>query len=147
MHTYSLLAGNNFTLARNVEGLYHEFGIKKASLKNFQYEVKAVYYVDNASSAVFDKDVYAFGLKGDFVKFLNNNGRIDCRVDYFDANGFEGMPSEALKGISSNKTIRLNLSSSVMIDRSLSVNTSIMYTDSERYSGFFQIVGELRAYF
>ena len=147
MHTYSLLAGNNFTLARNVEGLYHEFGIKKASLKNFQYEVKAVYYVDNASSAVFDKDVYAFGLKGDFVKFLNNNGRIDCRVDYFDANGFEGMPSEALKGISSNKTIRLNLGSSVMIDRSLSVNTSIMYTDSERYSGFFQIVGELRAYF
>ena len=147
VHTYSLSAGNNYTLERNVQGLYHELGLKKASLKNFQYEMMAVYYIDNASSALFDKDVSAFGLKGDFVKFLNNNGRIDCRIDFFDANGFGGMPAEALKGISSNKTIRANLSSSVMIDRSLSINGSIIFTDSERYSGFFQIVGELRAYF
>ena len=147
VHSYSLSAGNNYTLERNVEGLYHELGLKKASLKNFQYEVMAVYYTDNASSTLFDKDVSAFGLKGDFVKFLNKNGRIDCRIDFFDANGFAGMPAEALKGISSNKTIRANLSSSVMIDRSLSLNGSLIYTDSERYSGFFQIVGELRAYF
>ena len=109
--------------------------------------MKAVYYIDNASSALFRRDVSALGLKGDFVKFLNNNGRIDCRIDFFDANGFDGMPAEALKGISSDKTVRANLSSSVMMDRSLSINTSIIYTDSERYSGFFQIVGELRAYF
>ena len=57
----------------------------------------AVYYTDNASSTLFDKDVSAFGLKGDFVKFLNKNGRIDCRIDFFDANGFAGMPAEALK--------------------------------------------------
>ena len=147
LHRFSLSAGNNYTLPRNVAGYYHELGLKKASLKNFQYEVKAVYYIDNASSTLFRRDVSALGLKGDFVKFLNNNGRIDCRIDFFDANGFDGMPAEALKGISSDKTIRANLSSSVMIDRSLSINTSIIYTDSERYSGFFQIVGELRAYF
>ena len=147
VHRFSLSAGNNYTLARNVAGYYHELGLKKASLKNFQYEVKAVYYIDNASSELFRRDVSALGLKGDFVKFLNNNGRIDCRIDFFDANGFDGMPAEALKGISNDKTIRANLSSSVMIDRSLSINTSIIYTDSERYSGFFQIVGELRAYF
>ena len=147
MHIFSLAANNNFTLPRNVEGFYHELGIKKSSLKNFQYEVKAIYYTDNTRSSQFDKNVYAYGFKGDFIKFINNNGRIDCRIDYYSAKGFEGMPAEALKGISTNKTLRANLTSSIMIDQSLSINTTIMYTDSERYNGFFQITGELRAYF
>ena len=147
MHTYSLLSGNSYTLPRNVEGFYHELGLKKSSLKNFQYEIKAIYYNDRATSSLFDKNIYAYGLKGDFIKFINGNGRIDCRIDYYDAKGFEGMPAEALKGISSNKTLRANLTSSIMIDQSLSINTTIMYTDSERYNGFFQISGELRAYF
>ena len=147
MHIFSLAANNNFTLPRNVEGFYHELGIKKSSLKNFQYEIKAIYYTDNTKSSQFDKNVYAYGFKGDFIKFINNNGRIDCRIDYYSAKGFEGMPEEALKGISTNKTLRANLTSSIMIDQSLSINTTIMYTDSERYNGFFQITGELRAYF
>ena len=147
IHTYSLSTSNNFTLSRDVEGFYHELGLKKSSLKNFQYEVKAIYYNDNAVSELFDKNVYAYGLKGNFIRFINNNGRIDGRVDYYEAKGFEGMPAEALKGISSNKTLRANITSSLMIDQSLSFNTTIMYTDSERYDGFFQITGELRAYF
>ena len=88
-----------------------------------------------------------FSYFNNFIRFINNNGRIDGRVDYYEAKGFEGMPAEALKGISSNKTLRANITSSLMIDQSLSFNTTIMYTDSERYDGFFQITGELRAYF
>ena len=57
------------------------------------------------------------------------------------------MPSEALKGISSNKTLRATISSSLMIDQSISVNSSIIYINDERYDSFFQITGELRAHF
>jgi hypothetical protein len=147
MHSFSQSTNNNYMLSRNVDGFYHELGLKKSSLKSFQYEIKATYFIDNVVSSLFDEHVYAYGLKTNFIKFIDNNGRIDCRVDYYDAEGFEGMPSEALKGISSNKTIRANLTSSIMIDQSLSVNTALIYTDSDRYDGFFQITGELRAYF
>ena len=87
------------------------------------------------------------GIKASFIKFFDKTGRIDCRVDYFDANGFSGMPSEALKGISSNRTLRSTISSSFMIDQSLSFNSSLVFINDERYDNFFQISGELRAYF
>ncbi len=106
MHSFSQSTNNNYMLSRNVDGFYHELGLKKSSLKSFQYEIKATYFIDNVVSSLFDEHVYAYGLKTNFIKFIDNNGRIDCRVDYYDAEGFEGMPSEALKGISSNKTIR-----------------------------------------
>ena len=146
-HDYSLSTNNNYKISRNVDGFYHELGFKKSSLKGFQYEVKSTYLSDNVVTQSFNKHVYAYGFKADFIKFVDNNGRIDCKIEYYNAKGFEGMPSEALKGISDNRTVRANITSSIMIDQSLSLNTALIYTDSDRYNGFFQITGELRAYF
>ena len=147
MHSNSTSTNNRLQVSREVEGFYHELGVKKSFPKNIQYEIKTAYYLDNTVSTLFDRDVDAFGLKANFIKFFDNNGRVDCRIDYFDANGFSGMPSEALKGISSNKTLRATISSSLMIDQSISANSSIIYINDERYDSFFQITGELRAHF
>jgi hypothetical protein len=147
MHSNSTSTNNQLQVSRTVKGSYHELGVKKSFPKNIQYEIKSVYYLDNTISTLFDRDVDAFGLKANFIKFFDKNGRVDCKIDYFDANGFTGMPSEALKGISSNKTLRATISSSLMIDQSISVNSSIIYINDERYDSFFQITGELRAHF
>ena len=147
IHSNSTSTNNQFQFTRSVRGSYHELGLKKSIPKSIQYEIKSIYYQDRVISDLKDKEVYAIGMKASFIKFFDKTGRIDCRVDYFDANGFSGMPSEALKGISSNRTLRSTISSSFMIDQSLSFNSSLVFINDERYDNFFQISGELRAYF
>ena len=112
-----------------------------------QLTVKSIIYQDKTIIQSFSKDASAYGLKTDIVKFLGDNGRLDCTLDYYNANGFPGMPPEALKGISANETLRATLAASKMLDRSISINVSMSYIDDERYENFFQISGELRAYF
>ena len=57
------------------------------------------------------------------------------------------MPPEALNGIANGKTIKANITASILINRSLSLNGTIFYLDNLRYNEFFKIQGEIRAHF
>jgi hypothetical protein len=57
------------------------------------------------------------------------------------------MPPESLNGIANGKTIKANLTASILLGRSLSLNGTIFYLDNLRYSEFFKIQGEIRAHF
>ena len=64
-----------------------------------------------------------------------------------NANGFSSMPPEALNGLSDNRTFRTNITGSLMISKSLSINSSLMFLNDERYDNFIKLQGEVRAYF
>ena len=146
-HSFLTKTNKNLQFSRNTEGIYHEFGIKRSLSKKIQLTVKTVYYRDETLFDITSKSVNAYGLKADAVKFFGNNGRIDCSVDYFSANGYPGMPPEALKGISINETLRASFAASAMLDRSMSINLSLSFINDDRYKNFLQMNGELRAYF
>ena len=57
------------------------------------------------------------------------------------------MPPEALKGLSNDRTIRTNLTASMLLGRSLSINATLLYLDDARYDGFIKLRGEVRAHF
>ena len=147
IHSFLTKTNNAIQIPRSTDGIYHELGIKRSLPGNIQLTVKSIFYQDKTIIQSFSKDASAYGLKTDIVKFLGDNGRLDCTLDYYNANGFPGMPPEALKGISANETLRATLAASKMLDRSISLNVSMSYIDDERYENFFQINGELRAYF
>ena len=147
IHSFLTKTNNAIQIPRSTDGIYHELGIKRSLPGNIQLTVKSIIYQDKTIIQSFSKDASAYGLKTDIVKFLGDNGRLDCTLDYYNANGFPGMPPEALKGISVNETLRATLAASKMLDRSISLNISMSYIDDERYENFFQINGELRAYF
>mgnify|MGYP001157173041 FL=1 len=147
IHSFLTKTNNAIQIPRSTDGIYHELGIKRSLPGNIQLTVKSIIYQDKTIIQSFSKDASAYGLKTDIVKFLGDNGRLDCTLDYYNANGFPGMPPEALKGISANETLRATLAASKMLDRSISINVSMSYIDDERYENFFQISGELRAYF
>ena len=147
IHSFLTKTNNAIQIPRSTDGIYHELGIKRSLPGNIQLTVKSIIYQDKTIIQSFSKDASAYGLKTDIVKFLGDNGRLDCTLDYYNANGFPGMPPEALKGISANETLRATLAASKMLDRSISLNVSMSYVDDERYENFFQINGELRAYF
>ena len=146
-HSFLTKTNKNLQFSRNTEGIYHEFGIKRSLSKKIQLTVKTVYYRDETLFDITSKSVNAYGLKADAVKFFGDNGRIDCSVDYFSANGYPGMPPEALKGISINETLRGSFAASAMLDRSMSINLSLSFINDDRYKNFLQMNGELRAYF
>ena len=146
-HSFLTKTNKNLQFSRNTEGIYHEFGIKRSLSKKIQLTVKTVYYRDETLFDITSKSVNAYGLKADAVKFFGDNGRIDCSVDYFSANGYPGMPPEALKGISINETFRASFAASAMLDRSMSINLSLSFINDDRYKNFLQMNGELRAYF
>ena len=68
-------------------------------------------------------------------------------IDYYFAYGPSQIPPEALNGIADGETIKANITASILLGRSLSLNGTIFYLDNLRYNKFFKIQGEIRAHF
>jgi len=86
-------------------------------------------------------------VKTNWIHFIGKHGRIEGQFDYIIADGFNTMPPEALKGLSNARTIRTNLTASMLLGRSLSINATLLYLDDARYDGFIKLRGEVRAHF
>ncbi len=138
----------NRIFERNISGLSSEFGLKENKVDNFQWEYRLVYYKDNVFVNNLDsKNVSAYGLKTSWLRFIGKDGRIEGNLDYYMADGFENMPPEALNGIADKRTIKSNISASILLGRSLSLNGTIFYLDNNRYTNFFKMQVEIRATF
>ena len=138
----------NRVFERNISGLSSEFGLKENKVDNFQWEYRLVYYKDNVFVNNLDsKNVSAYGLKTSWLRFIGKDGRIEGNLDYYMADGFENMPPEALNGIADKRTIKSNISASILLGRSLSLNGTIFYLDNNRYTNFFKMQVEIRATF
>ena len=53
----------------------------------------------------------------------------------------------SVNGIANGETIKANITASILLGRSLSLNGTIFYLDNLRYNDFFKIQGEIRAHF
>ena len=148
VHKSNVSSEANWITKRTINGYTTEFGIKEIQTALIQWESKIIYYSDKV--LIEDKEtnnVNAFGLKINWLQFIGKLGRIEGQVDYIKANGFESMPPEALKGLSNNQTIRVNLTGSMLFGRSLSLNTTLIFLDDARYNNFIKLQGEVRAHF
>ena len=101
----------------------------------------------NADGENSNKNVSAYGTKINFIRFIGKTGRIEGQIEYMNANGFTSMPPEALNGLSDNRTFRTHLNGSLLLGKSLSLNSSLMYLDDARYDNFIKLQGEVRAHF
>jgi len=148
IHDSNVKSEKNWITQRVVKGFTSEVGLKEIQTGIMQWETKIVYYKD----ATFigensNKNVSAYGTKVNFIRFIGKTGRIEGQVEYIKANGFASMPPEALNGLSDNRTFRSNINGSLMIGKSLSINTSLMFLNDERYDNFIKLQGEVRAHF
>ena len=148
IHKSIVKSEKNWITQRFVKGFTSEVGLKEIQTGILQWETKLVYYKDAISVGDnFNKDVSALGMKINFIRFIGKTGRIDGQIEYMNANGFSSMPPEALNGLSDNRTFRTNITGSLMISKSLSINSSLMFLNDERYDNFIKLQGEVRAYF
>ena len=147
-HNSKVKSENNWITQRFVKGYTTEIGLKEIQTGIIQWETKLVYYKDATSiGETSNKNVSAYGIKINCIRFIGKTGRIEGQVDYMNANGFAAMPPEALNGLSDNRTFRTNLNGSLLLGKSLSINTSLMYLDDARYDNFIKLQGEVRAHF
>ena len=148
IHKSIVKSEKNWITQRFVKGFTSEVGLKEIQTGILQWETKLVYYKDAISVGDnFNKDVSALGMKVNFIRFIGKTGRIDGQIEYMNANGFSSMPPEALNGLSDNRTFRTNITGSLMISKSLSINSSLMFLNDERYDNFIKLQGEVRAHF
>ncbi|MBC8345084.1 MAG: hypothetical protein ISR82_03800 [Candidatus Marinimicrobia bacterium] len=147
-HKATVWSENDRITPRDLIGFNSELGIKGQSEGNFQWDSRVVYYQDHIEFKPFKPQIVdAIGMKMNWTQFIGNDGRIEGNVEYYQANGFESMPPEALKGIANNQTIRANIMASMFLGKSLSVNATMFYIDDDRYNGFIKLRGEVRAHF
>ena len=133
---------------RNISGFTSEIGLKENRIGYFQWESRFIYYKDRVFYKELDsKNVNAYGLKTSWLHFIGKEGRIEGALEYYMANGFKDMPPEALNGVADNQTLKSNISASILLSRSLSLNGTIFYLDNKRYNNFFKIQAEIRAHF
>mgnify|MGYP006096415647 FL=1 len=148
VHNAIVKSEKNWITERSVKGFTSEVGIKEIQTGITQWETKLVYYKDATSIGEnSNKDVNAYGIKINFIRFIGKTGRIEGQIQYMNANAFNSMPPEALNGLSDNRTFRTNINGSLMISKSLSINSSLMFLNDERYDNFIKLQGEVRAYF
>ena len=148
IHDSKVRSENNWITKRFVKGFNSEVGLKEIQTGIMQWEAKLVFYKDATTIGEnFNKDVSAYGTKISFIRFIGKTGRIEGQVEYMNANGFASMPPEALNGLSDNRTFRTNINGSLMLGKSLSINSSLMFLNDERYDNFIKLQGEVRAHF
>lgn len=148
MHEVKILSENKKVQNRTIMGAYSKIGLKEFLPKIMQLDYHIAYYIDYIITERLEKqNVNAYGLESSLVYFLKKNGRLEGRLNYFKANGYDQMPPEALQGLSDGKTFRLNMQSSFLLGGSLSVSSSMSYVNNNRYKNFFTMRAEIRANF
>ncbi len=148
LHNSKTSSENNRFVDRKIFGFTSEFGIKENKIGRFQWDSRLIYYQDQIKIKNSEsKYVSAYGLKNSWLRFIGKDGRVEGSIDYYFADGSSNMPPEALNGIANGKTIKANITASILLGRSLSLNSTIFYLDNLRYNKFFKIQGEIRAHF
>lgn len=148
LHNSNVTSENNRIIDRSISGFTSEFGLKENKIGRFQWDSRLIYYKDKIILEDHEAmNVSAYGLKTSWLRFIGKDGRLEGNIDYFFADGSSKMPPESLNGIANGKTIKANLTASILLGRSLSLNGTIFYLDNLRYSEFFKIQGEIRAHF
>lgn len=148
IHDTSVSSKKDRIKGRVVNGFTAELGVKDHRPGSFQWDSRYILYRDKVAIGGGEAiPVEAHGIKINWIQFIGDAGRIEGRIDYIIANGFDTMPSEALKGLSNDRTIRMNITASIQVGASISVNGSLLYQDDARYDGFIKMLGEVRAHF
>lgn len=148
IHEKSTNSEKNRIIGRNVKGSSIEIGLKNYRAGSFQWDSRLIFAKDfiaiNSEEAA---SVQAHGIKTNWIQFVGETGRIEGRLDYMIVDGYANMPPEALRGLSNNKTLRLNITATMRLGQSISLNSSILYQDDNRYDGLIKMQGEVRAQF
>ena len=148
LHELKVSSEQNRITERTISGFATEVGFKELRTGTIQREIRLIYYKDRTGIGYTNPiDVSAYGVKTNWIHFIGKHGRIEGQIDYIIADGFNTMPPEALKGLSNARTIRTNLTASMLLGRSLSINATLLYLDDARYDGFIKLRGEVRAHF
>ena len=148
LHSSKVSSENNRFVDRKIFGFLSELGIKENKIGRFQWDSRLIYYQDQIKLKNSDSEyASAYGIKNSWLRFIGKDGRIEGNIDYYFADGPSQIPPEALNGIANGETIKANITASILLGRSLSLNGTIFYLDNLRYNDFFKIQGEIRAHF
>ena len=147
-HDTSVSSKKDRITGRTVNGYSTELGFKDHRPGTFQWDSRLIFAKDHVAIGGAETiSVEAHGIKTNWIQFIGDGGRIEGRIDYMIANGFDSMPPEALKGLANDRTIRMNITASIRVGESISFNGTILYQDDARYDGFIKMRGEVRAHF
>ncbi len=148
IHDTEVSSEKNRITGRTVKGYTAELGFKDHRPGSFQWDTRFIYYQDDVTIGNDQsQSVQAHGLKTNWIQFIGEGGRIEGRIDFIIANGFDTMPPEALNGLADNRTIRMNITASMRVAQAISINGTLLYQDDARYNSFIKMRGEVRAHF